>query len=476
VVTGVAAGPCTIAANQAGNLYYDPAPQATITISIDPHHAQVITFGPAPALVVGGVGSIWATSSSGKPVAIDVQSISACALAGKINLYDSHPAYPAPQVVLNGLSPGTCHVLAHAEGDSTYVAADAGLDVPVGANTGTQAVVVYTWGGGSGTVTSSPPAIDCGLACAGNFATGSTVTLSANVPTGSIFDGWSGPCSGIGDCVVSMDAAKTVSARFDTDTTRLSNISTRGLMSYGSDVMIGGFVIGGTQNKTVLIRARGASLSPYLSGPVVLDPTVQLIRMSDQATIATDSNGDFNRDATVAMGLGVEFNHYESAMLVTLEPGAYTALAIVGQGPGLGILEVFEIDRADQPLINISTRGQVGTDESILIAGFIIEGSTEQTVAVRAIGPSLANYGVTNALSDPTIELVRQSDHATLAINDNWKEAANAADLAASGFAPSNDLESAILISLPPGAYTAVMKGARNATGNGVVEVYRVSN
>jgi hypothetical protein len=83
---------------------------------------------------------------------------------------------------------------------------------------------------------------------------------------------------------------------------------------------------------------------------------------------------------------------------------------------------------------------------------------------------------VPNPLADPTIELVRQSDHATLAINDNWKDAPNAAELAASGFAPSNDLESAILIRLPPGAYTAVMKGARNATGNGIVEVYRVSN
>jgi len=175
------------------------------------------------------------------------------------------------------------------------------------------------------------------------------------------------------------------------------------------------------------------------------------------------------------LGLGVDLRS-ESAMLITLAPGAYTANTQPVQGPGLGIFEVFEIDRADQPLINISTRGQVGTDESILIAGFIIEGSGEQTVAVRAIGPSLANYGVPNPLSDPTIELVRQSDHATLAINDNWKDAPNAAELAASGFAPSNDLESAILIRLPPGAYTAVMKGARNATGNGIVEVYRVSN
>jgi hypothetical protein len=387
-----------------------------------------------------------------------------------------YPSYPAPGQVLNGIATGTCTVHAYVLGDSTYARGDAYLQIPVGANSGTQALVVYTWGGGSGTITSAPAGIDCALTCAGNFATGSTVTLTANVPPGSIFDGWSGPCSGIGDCIVTMDAAKTVSARFDSVATRLSNISTRGFMGFSNDVLIGGFVIGGTENKTVLLRARGASLRPFISSAVVIDPKIQLVRMRDRAIIAVDTQSEFNREEIIALGLGVDLVHNESAMLITLEPGAYTADTTPGQGPGIGIFEVFEIDRADQPLINISTRGQVGTDEGIMIAGFIIEGSGEQTVAVRAIGPSLANYGVPNPLADPTIELVRQSDHATLAINDNWKDAPNAAELAASGFAPSNDLESAILIRLPPGAYTAVMKGARNATGNGIVEVYRVSH
>jgi hypothetical protein len=137
------------------------------------------------------------------------------------------------------------------------------------------------------------------------------------------------------------------------------------------------------------------------------------------------------------------------------------------------MVEVFEIDRADSPLINISTRARVGTGDGVLIGGFVILGSTPQTVVVRARGPSLAPFGITNPLANPTLQLVRSSDQTTIATNNDWGSATNAAAVQASGFAPSNELESAILITLEPGAYTAIVAGANGGTGVGIVEVFR---
>ena len=144
----------------------------------------------------------------------------------------------------------------------------------------------------------------------------------------------------------------------------------------------------------------------------------------------------------------------------------------MGGGTGVGIVEVFEVDHPEVPLINISTRGQVLTGNDVMIGGFIIQGSAPQTVVIRARGPSLIPFGITNALANPTLQLVRSSDQATLAVNDNWESASNAADILASGFAPSNALEATILITLPPGAYTAIVAGALGGTGVAIIEVF----
>ena len=113
------------------------------------------------------------------------------------------------------------------------------------------------------------------------------------------------------------------------------------------------------------------------------------------------------------------------------------------------------------------------TGDGVLIGGFVIQGNAARTVVVRAGGPSLANYGVANALADPTLTLVRQSDHAVVATNDDWGSAANASQVSASGFAPAHPKESAIMVTLPPGAYTAIVSGVGGSTGVGIVEVYR---
>jgi hypothetical protein len=139
------------------------------------------------------------------------------------------------------------------------------------------------------------------------------------------------------------------------------------------------------------------------------------------------------------------------------------------------VIGVYEVDGPSIPLINISTRGRVGTGNDVMIGGFVIDGASPQTVAIVATGPSLAPFGITNPLANPTLTLVRASDQSVVDSNDDWQAHANAAQLQSAGFAPSNALESGIYITLQPGAYTAILSGSGNGTGVGVIGVYRVN-
>ena len=256
-------------------------------------------------------------------------------------------------------------------------------------------------------------------------------------------------------------------------TATLSNISTRGVVRSGNDVLIGGFVIGGSTNKTVIVRARGPSLLGAGVANALADPVLQLVRSSDQATLAVNDNWGSAANATNIQASGfAPGNSLESAILVSLPPGAYTAIVTgAGGGTGVGIVEIFELDNTSAPLVNISTRGQVLTGGDVMIGGFVIQGSA-RTVVVRARGPSLAQHGITNPLANPVLQLVRSSDQATIASNDNWGGAGNAAQIQATGLAPQNSLEAAILVTLQPGAYTAIVTGAGGGTGIGIVEVF----
>ena len=161
-----------------------------------------------------------------------------------------------------------------------------------------------------------------------------------------------------------------------------------------------------------------------------------------------------------------------AALLVTLQPNQPYSAIVRGTGTttGVAIVEVFEIDYPETPLINISTRGNVLTGDDVMIAGFVIQGNGPQTVLVRALGPSLAPRGVQNPLANPLLRIY--SGQTQIAVNDDWGTAANAAQLQASGYAPSEALDSALLITLTPGAYTAIVTGAGGTTGVGLVEVF----
>jgi len=200
------------------------------------------------------------------------------------------------------------------------------------------------------------------------------------------------------------------------------------------------------------------------------------VRSADQATIATNDDWQAADNAAQLRAEGFAPSHpLESAILVSLPPGAYTAIVSgVGGGTGVGMIAVYEVDRFEVPLVNISTRGRVLFGEDVMIGGFVVQGDSPRTVAVVAYGPSLASAGVASPLADPTLYLVRSSNQSVIATNDNWQDASNAAEIQASGFAPSHSAESVILITLDPGAYTAVVSGVGGLTGVGIVAIYVV--
>ncbi len=378
----------------------------------------------------------------------------------------------------SSLHQGSHAISATYSGDAAYNAATSNTLTQTVQDVATFALTVTKSGTGSGTVTSAPAGINCGATCSASFTSGTSVTLSAAADSGSTFAGWSGGgCSGTAACTVTMSASTSVTATFTaatSDPVRLTNLSTRMQVLTGENVLIGGFIVGGSSSKTVVVRARGPSLAAFGISNALANPTLQLVRSSDQSVVATNDDwGSASNAGDITASGFAPSDARESAILVTLPPGAYTAIVSgVGGTTGVGIVEVFEVDHPEIPLANISTRGQVLTGNNVMIGGFVVQGSGSQTVIVRARGPSLAAFGVANPLANPTLQIVRSSDQSVVATNDDWQSASNASQISASGFAPSDSRESAILVTLPPGGYTAIVSGVGNTTGVGLVEVF----
>ena len=320
---------------------------------------------------------------------------------------------------------------------------------------------------GSATFRDGSTEICSNVALANGVATCSTSGLGEG--THSITASYSGDAAY--NAAVSSALAQTISAAA---AGALVNLSTRGPVLTGNDVMIGGFIIGGSTSKTVVVRARGPSLAAQGVPNALANPVLSLF--SGQTVIASNDDWQTAANSGALQSSGFAPSHaLESAVLVTLAPGAYTAIVSgVGGLTGVGMIEVFEVDHPEIPLVNISTRGKVLTGSDVMIGGFIVQGNGPQTVVVRARGPSMSQQGVPGTLANPMLQLIRSSDQAQIAVNDNWGSASNAADIAASGFAPPDSSESAILITLQPGAYTAIVTGVGGGTGVGLVEVFRV--
>jgi CSLREA domain-containing protein len=247
----------------------------------------------------------------------------------------------------------------------------------------------------------------------------------------------------------------------------LGNISTRLRVETGDNVLIGGFIITGTQPKKVILRAIGPSLPV---SDALQNPLLELHGPNGSITINDNWIDAPNKQAIIDTTVAPS-NNLESAILTTLPAhnSAYTAVVRgVTNGTGVGLVEVFDLDRSvDSELANISTRGLVQTGENVMIGGFIVLNG-KQKVIVRAIGPSLP---VAGALQDPVLEL-HDGNGAVMQANDNWRTGGQEAEIIATTVPPSDDRESAIVRTLAPGNYTAVVRGVNNTIGVALVEVY----
>ena len=260
-----------------------------------------------------------------------------------------------------------------------------------------------------------------------------------------------------------------------TQAASLANISTRAFVGTGDNVLIAGFIVNGTQDKPLLIRGLGPSLGlPPFNLPGVLQDPVLELHDSTGAAINSNDNWKDSQEAEIeATGLAPS-NDVESAIMASLAPGAYTViLRGVDATVGNGLVEFYDLDTSlDSRLPNISTRGTVQTGDDVMIGGFIVGGEEDGVVLVRAIGPSLVPYGVAGALADPALEL-HDSSGDLIASNDDWRQSQEA-EIAATGIAPTNDKESAILATLAPGNYTAIVRGADDTTGIALIEAYQL--
>ncbi|MDQ3198696.1 MAG: hypothetical protein M3Q46_05835, partial [Verrucomicrobiota bacterium] len=251
---------------------------------------------------------------------------------------------------------------------------------------------------------------------------------------------------------------------------------TRLRVQNGENVLIGGFIITGSDPKKVILRGIGPSLAAAGVAGFLQNPHLEL---HDQTGIVASNEDwkDTQESDILATGISPTDDR-EAAIVTTLSPGAYTVILRQDDGGvGVGLVEAYDLDQtANSTVSNISTRGFVDTGDDVMIGGFIAGGSLGGTgkILVRALGPSLTASGVAGALQDPTLEL-HDANGDLLDINDNWKDT-QAADVVATGIPPSDDRESAIVATLTEGAYTAIVRGVNGTVGVALVEVYQVEN
>jgi len=268
----------------------------------------------------------------------------------------------------------------------------------------------------------------------------------------------------------------------------VGNVSTRLPVGTGDNVLIEGFIVQGPAGSTkkIIVRAIGPSLTPFGIPDALANPTLEIHDAGNGNAIVA-SNDDWrvtqvggiitgDQSAEIAASGFAPGNNLESAIIANLAPGSYTAVVRgVENTVGTGVVDAYDLSpTSSASLVNVATRGLIQPGDKLMIAGFITQNGSVQAV-VRAIGPSLVAFGITNALADTTLQL-RDGSGAIVVENDDWKVRSDGssqqAELEATGLQPTNDLEAAFVTTLPPGQYTALVRGKPETTGIGVVQVY----
>ena len=355
--------------------------------------------------------------------------------------------------------------------------------------------VKWTWSSSGHSTTSGSPGMPNGIWDSGLLNQGATFTRTFN--TAGTFPYYCTPhggcCAMVGTVVVAAQTPtptpQPTSTPTGTPASILSNISTRSFVQTADNVMIGGFIVEGSEPKRVIIRAIGPELTPFGVPDVLANPTLEL---HDGAGALIGFNDDWQN--TVIGGVithdqvqeiidsgRAPTDMRESAIIADLPAGNYTAIVRgLNSTTGVALVEVYDLSTAaDSILGNISTRSFVQTADNVMIGGFIVQGTQPKMVIIRAIGPELTPFGVPNGLANPTLEL-HDGAGALIGSNDNWQTTIiggvithdQVQEIINSGLAPTDPNESAIIASLPAGNYTAIVRGVSNTTGVALVEVY----
>jgi hypothetical protein len=265
------------------------------------------------------------------------------------------------------------------------------------------------------------------------------------------------------------------------DPGELVNLSVRAVAGLGDDTLIVGFAIRGGA-ETILARGIGPGLRPLGVGDALEDPRIELLAPGGAVL---DANDDWvpATTASVAAQVGafpLEPGSRDAALVSRVSAGVHMVAAAPARGTLRGpmLVEVYDAGAGGGVLGNLSARARVAGGGAELIAGFVIRGGTAATLLIRAVGPTLDGFGLTEALRAPRLTLMAGAS--PLAANTGWATAPNAAEIraaaAASGaFALSGAAaDSALLVTLPPGAYTAIIAPPEGGAGVALVELYEV--
>ncbi len=291
---------------------------------------------------------------------------------------------------------------------------------------------------------------------------------------------------------------KTTAPVIDTSNAWLDNLSARAYLQGSGNLLIAGFVTTGPAAKKLLVRADGPALAGFGISDFLADPRLTLFSGPAAFDQADSWNPDLGPVFSQVGAFALAAGSHDDALVESVAPGAYTA-QIESQSGGSGVVlaEIYQAD-AGAPanrLINISVRAQVGTGDNILVGGFVVAGTTDEALLIRAIGPALAGFGVAGTLASPVLTLFNSAG-VVIAVNSGWGNpvvpgsgavlggpGAMALQAATSGvfpqvgaFAlPSGSADCAMVVDLPPGAYTAQVSGVDGATGVGLVEIYEIN-
>jgi hypothetical protein len=257
---------------------------------------------------------------------------------------------------------------------------------------------------------------------------------------------------------------------------QLLNISSRLHTGTGDNNLIVGFIVTGTDSKKLILRAIGPSLTSFGVSDALPDPNIELHDHTG-AIIGSNDNWKDTQQAEIVATHLAPADDRESAIIATLAPGPYTVIAHGAAGStGVVLLEVYDLaQNANARLANVSARGFVDLGDNLLIGGAILGGGNGgvSVVIARAIGPSLAAFGLQNAMQNPVLELHNQ-EGTLIDSNDDWKQG-NQQAILDRHLAPSDDRESAIFAILPPGLYTAIVRGKNDTNGIALVEFYNLN-